>query len=360
MKVAYVCHRYYPYIGGVQTRVKEISENLVNKGYEVKVLTTDPSKNLLTIELVGGVVVKRFKCWAPNDAYYFSRGLKKYLEKNSNNYDVVHAHGYSAFPALYAAQTKKMNRLIFTPHYHEKGHTLFRNLLHVPYKFVAKKIFKKSERIVCVSNYEKSLIMNKFEICEEKIAVIPNGVNLEEFRGLEKRKGDRKVILYVGRLEGYKGVHYLIKVLSKLDDEIVLEIVGKGLFKDNLVKLTKRLGVERRVEFYQDMPRNNLLQKYVDADLFVLLSKYEAYSISVAEALASKTPCIVANTSALKEWVDDECCFGVDYPINIDKLADVINKVIGKEVKTVELWSWEKVAKELERIYKQDACMWQR
>lgn len=46
MKIAQVCHRYYPYIGGVETRVEEISKRLVRKGFDVEVLTNDPSGKL--------------------------------------------------------------------------------------------------------------------------------------------------------------------------------------------------------------------------------------------------------------------------------------------------------------------------
>ena len=98
MKIAQVCPRYYPDIGGVQTHVKEISEGLAKKGFEVEVLTIDPSKKLLKKEVLNGVIVKRFGSWAPNEAYYFSRELKRYLAKNSSDYDVVHAHSYHAFP----------------------------------------------------------------------------------------------------------------------------------------------------------------------------------------------------------------------------------------------------------------------
>ena len=83
----------------------------------------------------------------------------------------------------------------------------------------------------------------------------------------------------------------------------------------------------------------------------MLLSKYEVFSIAVAEALASKTPCIVANTSALTEWVDNRNCFGINYPISSSQLAELINKVIGKKIGEVKLWPWEQVVEETLRIY---------
>ena len=273
--------------------------------------------------------------------------------KNSNNYDVVHAHSYHAFPALYAAQAKNRNKLVFTPHYHGTGHTFFRSMLHVPYKFLGKKIFEKADKIICVSKYEKSLVAKNFKVNDEKISIIPNGLNLEEFEGLQKEKKDYRAILYVGRLEKYKGVHCLIKALPMLNNDTVLEIVGKGPYKKSLVKLVRKLGLESRVNFHHNLPKEKLLQKYADADLFVSLSKHEAFGICVAEALASKTPCIVANTSALEEWIDNENCFGIDYPIDVDELGKLINEVIGREIGAVKLYAWDDTVRELSRIYEE-------
>jgi glycosyltransferase involved in cell wall biosynthesis len=355
IKVLQVCSKYYPDTGGVEEHVKNISERLV-KNFEVSVFTTDPSGKLPKEELVNEVKVIRFKSWAPHEAYYFSAALKKHLAKHSNSFDIVHAHNYGALPALYAAQTKGKNKLVFTPHYHGTGHTFIRALLHKPYKFLGKTIFEKADGIVCVSNHEKSLIVNNFKVDDEKVVVIPNGVNLEEFKSLKRIKKSCKTMLCVSRLEKYKGIQYLIEVLPLLESDVVLEIVGKGPYKENLVKLAEKLNVSDRVKFFQVLPRSELLQKYVDADVFVLLSKHEAYGLSVAEALCAGTPCIVANTSALTEWVDGGNCFGIDYPIDLDVLADLIMKVMGKRVCKTAVLDWNEVANRLAKLYA-DVCV---
>jgi len=331
--------------------VKNIAEKLA-RNFDVTVCATDPLGGLPKEEEIDGVKVKRFKSWAPNNSYFFSRQLRKYLAENSGNYDIVDAHSYHDLPAFYAAQAKNRNKLVFTPHYHGVGHTFFRNLLHVPYELFSKKIFEKADKIVCVSNYEKKLIIDHFKIEGKKAIVIPNGVNLEEFKGLGKTKKDYKAILYVGRLEKYKGVEYLVRVLPKLDKDKTLEVVGKGAHKKSLVKLAKNMGVESRVRFYQDLSRGELLKKFKDADVFVSLSEYEAFGISIAEAIASKTPCIVANKSALKEWIDGKNCFGIGYPIDLEELASLIGSVIGKRAGTSKLLDWNEVTKRIVNLYR--------
>jgi glycosyltransferase involved in cell wall biosynthesis len=301
--------------------------------------------------MINGVKVRRFKSWAPNEAYYFSLELKKWLMVKSDGYDIVHAHSYHALPALYAAEAKGKNKLIFSSHYHGKGHTFFRVLLHIPYKFLGGKIFERADKVVCGSSFEKNLVTKNFTVNEEKIVVVPNGVDLG-FKGLRKNKAECRKVLCVSRLEKYKGIQYLIRVLPKLDNDIVLDIVGKGPYKQRLVRLARELGVENRARFLQDLSRKELLQKYVDADLFALLSEHEAYGISVAEALASGTPCVVADTSALSEWIDNENCFGIRYPINLDELASLINSVIGKRMGALRLPDWDEVTDKLVNVYK--------
>lgn len=143
----------------------------------------------------------------------------------------------------------------------------------------------------------------------------------------------------------------MIKVLPKLDPDIFLEIVGDGPYRVALLDLARKMGVQTKVRFYASLQRKELLQKYADADLFVLLSNHECYGICVAEALASRTPCIVANTSSLREWVDGKNCFGVRYPIEIEDLRKSIVAVIGKQISQVPIYEWNHAVKELTKIY---------
>jgi glycosyltransferase involved in cell wall biosynthesis len=353
MRILQVCQRYFPYYGGVEEHVRQISERLAKEN-EVEVCTTDPSGSLARTEFVNGVEVKRFDCYAPNDAFYFSSAMKRYLKDNSESFDVVHAHNYHAFPALYAAQTKKGKKLVFTPHYHGKGGTFFRSLLHKSYKFFGGEVFAKADKVVCVSNYERNLLSKNFGKIDGKVVLIPNGVNLDEFKGLKERKGDSHLVLTVGRLEQYKGVQHLVRVMPKLARDVVLNVVGEGVYLGTLVKLVKKLSVENRVRFFQKLSREDILQKYVEAGVFALLSEGESYGLTVAEALLCGTPCIVANTSALTDWVDNKNCYGVDYPIDQNRLKVLIEKLMGQRVSelTAPILDWNDVTERLLNIYK--------
>jgi glycosyltransferase involved in cell wall biosynthesis len=354
LKILQVCPGvYFSGRGGVSEHVVRISEALVKLGHDVTVYATN-SGELPYVEIKNGVKVKRFPRIAPGVAYFFSPAM--FFSLASADFDVVHAHNFNALP-MHFALLAKCKKFVVTAHFHGSGHSVFRDCLFKIFRIFGKRTLLKANTVVAVSEYEKKLLMQQFNFKENKVTVVPNGLNFEEFQGLEKHEKGSRCILFVGRLEEYKGVQYLIEVLPHLDSDIVLEIVGRGPFRDALKNLAEQLDVADRVFFFQDVPRIELLQKYFDSDVFVLLSKHEAYGLVVAEALVSGTPCIVADASALSEWIDNRHCFGLKLPITLDVLAKLIDKTINDKVihgpsKTSDkIISWTNVALQLERAY---------
>ncbi len=359
MRIAQICPRYYPDIGGVETHVKEISERLAKSGFDVEVVCTDTTGRLKKHETISGVAITRFRAFAPGDAYYFAPQIYFYLRNRS--YDIIHAHGYHALPAFFAALAKEARRFVFTPHYHRGGHTLIRNLLHKPYKPIGKKIFEKADKVVCVSEYEKRNVLSDFNMVPGKIEKIPNGLNLAEFADIKKHN-EEGALLYVGRLEKYKGIQHIIKALPYLKD-FRLKIIGKGPFENDLRRLAEELSVTGRIQWYKNLTREEMLTHYASADVFLMLSTHEAYGITVAEALMSGTPCIVAMGRALDEFVDGERCMGIEIPITDEKLVSIILKlkesgIKGRiETKNLPIHDWNDVTGKLIEIYRGIQCI---
>ncbi len=349
-----------PYVDnqGVAVHVRNVACRLARR-HDVTVFAPMDTRSRVRHEVVDGVNVERFKCYAPSDSYVFS--VEMPLRMREEEFDVVHGHGYHCLPMHFAAVFGRGRKFVATPHFHGVGHTSFRNGLMQVFKLIGKRTMTRADVIVAVSESEKSLICDHLGISEDRVTVIPNGVSFEEFEGLRKRGSDVRSLLFVGYLAGFKGAQYLVEVLPKLDDDVVLDVVGRGPLRPYLERRAAELGVGDRVRFSGYLSRKDLLQKFADADVFCLPSRFEAYSLVVAEALAAGTPCVVARTSALAEWVDEESVFGVGYPIDLGEMAGKIGHVLndGVDKQAMRKWygskllDWNEVANRLERVYLQ-------
>jgi len=349
MKIAQVCHRYYPNRGGVENHVKEISERLAKK-FDVEVITADLSSNNKQITELKGVRIKRFRSIAPNDAYFLSPQIFFCLRKR--DFDVIHAHNYHAFHALFASLVKG-GKFVFTPHYHGMGSTPFRNFLNKPYKLLGSKIFKRADKIICVSNYERDLVERHFGV---EAIVIPNGLNLKEIQEVKPFDFDADLILYVGRLEKYKNIHLAIKAMKYLPDDFHFYIGGTGNYESNLRDLIHKFGLEGRVKllgFISDAEKYRWLKT---CSLFINLSSIEAFGITVIEALAAGKPVIVNEEGGLRALAGK---FEGVFPVrvhedsdSIAKLAKMMEKRMGEQVKVdLSEYDWDNIAKKVEDVY---------
>ncbi|MDZ7795646.1 MAG: glycosyltransferase [Candidatus Marinimicrobia bacterium] len=113
--------------------------------------------------------------------------------------------------------------------------------------------------------------------------------------------------LFVGRLEPYKNVDKILKLIKYYDDYNAV-IIGSGSIKDNLIKYSLKNEIYNKVRFLEGISYRELIKYYKSAKVFISLSKFESYGITVAEALSCKTPCIVNNNTALTDFVNGVDC----------------------------------------------------
>jgi len=280
-------------VGGVETHVAALAVRLAARGHDVEVLTQRKVRCATSIERIAGVTVRRFPLALPEPIYALAPGIWRYLRRYGARYDLVHAHSYHAFPALFAALAG-CRPLVFTPHYHGGGHTPLGRALHLPYRAVGSLMLQRADAIICVSHSEAGLLLRHFPAAADRIAVIPNGVDVAAIRRAQPFPGQQTLILSVGRLAVYKRVDRLLGALTRLDDRFVLCVIGEGPARADLEALAVRLGLEARVHFLGQVDQARLYRWYRTAAIYASLSSQEAFGMTLLESLAGGA-CVIAS-----------------------------------------------------------------
>lgn len=295
MKIIQVCPRYYPNIGGVETHVKEISEMLVDKGFEVEVVCTDPSYKFPKNEKINGVKVKRFWAIAPKESYFFSPAIYFYLR--SQKYDVLHAHSYHSFPAFFAALACN-KRFIFTPHSFGFKKSTIKYIFHRLYRPLGSYIFKTADKVISIAQMEKEMLIKTFKIPIAKIIYLPLPIKFEPENKLKYEKIFTKIAFF-GRLSQEKNIDVLIRAFEMVRNqhpECRLYIAGDGPLRKELENIGKKV---KDVHFTGRLFNNDLNDFIDDIDIFVLSSKFEVSPRSVIEAMSKGIPAVVTPVGEL-------------------------------------------------------------
>jgi glycosyltransferase involved in cell wall biosynthesis len=143
-----------------------------------------------------------------------------------------------------------------------------------------------------VSRYEARLVKEQFG---SNSLVIQNGIAEDTFQYNWNPPSDGLVLTYAGRLERYKRVHILIEaasILLRRKHEVTVRIIGDGPELSNLLRLSSRLGV--KVQHFHFLRRREYLGLLSTSSFFVNPSRYEAFSIVVAEAKTIGLPVVVS------------------------------------------------------------------
>jgi glycosyltransferase involved in cell wall biosynthesis len=323
-------HAFPPYTGGLSYVVEHLSVNLAKMGFEVEVLTLDIDGGLPSYEEYNGVNVRRFRGYAPDNCYFIpSLEYIEYLKKVKA--DVVHVHNIGSLltPITTAVLSKNSDRpkIVITPHHHEAGSKWHTKIGWLFYKPIAKQALLKANVIHAVSDYEASLIKRDFGL---EAFVIPNGINEDVLRYRWDPPKDRIVITYAGRVERYKRLDLVLRVvaeLSKSNIETTLRVIGEGSDLERIVKVAKNAGVNLETPGF--LSRLKYLEALSKSTVAINLSDYEAYSLVTAEALAMGVPTIVA-----KPWgsiFKDKGAYIVDKH-DTHGIAKLIMKIYNQEI----------------------------
>lgn len=248
------------------------------------------------------------------------------------NFDLVNAHW--AYPDGFAAYlVAKALRKPISVTVHGSDINLFTKY------WLRKKIIsfylKRVDRIIAVSNFMKSKLVD-LGIPTSKVAVIPNGVDLELFKPLPQDERDgKKRVLFVGGLLPVKGADILIKAVGRLVKDgmrdLHLTVVGKGPEEKRLRSLTRKLGLEKNVTFAGRRPAEEIPLWMNEADIICVPSWSEGWSCVAMEALACGRPVVASAAGGPEEIIRDEKYGFLVPPGKVEDLAEAIKKALEKD-----------------------------
>lgn len=371
-------------IGGISPHVYFLSRSLVKKGVKVYVVTCD-FPNSPQHEVIDGVEVFRidsYKNPAPDFAswvYLMNMNMQKEAAKLISDLggeiDIFHAHDWLVATAGIGLKHIFRKPLLATIHSTEIGrkngiHSDYDRMIHETEAWLTYEAWK----VICCSNYMISHVRWAFSLPEDKLIMVPNGVDYEVYSKEDdgnhtqfRRKfalPDEKIALFVGRLVYEKGVHVFVnaapRVLEKVNAKFV--IVGNGYMKEQLSQLVNTMGLTHKILFTGFVDEKTLRELQKSSDVSVVPSLFEPFGIVALEAMAANSPVVVSDTGGLSEIVEHDFNGVKTYAGNPDSLAWGISKVLTdngyanwikanayKRIK--EKYNWDNIAEQTKTIY---------
>ena len=377
MKILMLSWEYPPKnVGGLAQHVSHLSQALAKLGTEIHVLTVGGDE-VEPYEEYKGVKIHRvstyslsapdFRTWI----LHLNFSLLEYavtLVNTIKNVDIIHAHDWLVAYTGRALKHAFKLPLLATIHATEYGRN--HGLHNETQKYISDVewwLTYEAWKVIVCSSYMKRELNHFFQLPDDKMRIIPNGVNIEgDQLKVNTIQGYEKYIFFIGRLVREKGIQVLIDAAPKILNyfpEARFIIAGTGPYEEQLRARVRQLRLEHRVHFagyVNDQLRTKL---YKQSSVAVFPSLYEPFGIVALEAMAARTPVVVSDTGGLGEIVDH----GVDgfkcYVGSPDSLAGNIMAVLGNPnlaqqfrdngySKAKNKYSWFSIAEQTIGVYR--------
>lgn len=388
MKILMLTWEYPPRIvGGIARVVHDLSKRLIKDGHEVTVITYKEG-DLPEYENDKGVEVYRVENYMihPNSFIDWTLQLNfnmvaktaELINKNGK-FDVIHAHDW-----LVASSAKTLKQsygipLVATIHATESGRNS--GIHNDSQRYINDTewlLTYEATEVIVNSNFMKGHVQSLFGLPFDKINVVPNGINLTNFNGIERdyefrrqyAMDNEKIILYVGRLVYEKGIQHLISAMPKIIqgyNDVKLVIAGKGGMLDDLKAQAEAMGIANKIYFTGYLNAKQVQKIYKCADVAVFPSTYEPFGIVALEGMLAGVPTVVSDIGGLDEIVDHGINGMKSYAGNPNSIADsVLTVLYDKQLaaamakkakqKVKEEFNWNKIAQDTHYIYEKAIC----
>ena len=343
MKVAVVRYKYVNY-GGAEGFVDQYTNQLISAGHEVHIFAHQWEAGSHPHLHVHSVPAWTLNAWirSLSFSWFAVRELRK------GNFDIVQSHERIFCQDIYRAgdgchrEWLEQRKKFLSP---AKRFFLMWNPFHQLILFMEKRLFEKGgcRKIVAISEMVKKDIQKHYQVPDDKIEVVYNGVSLTRFHPENKKRyrstvreklnipENQVVILFVGSGFERKGLKFLLQALEFLSsDNWHLLLMGKG----NWSRYLPFASPDNQEKITCLEPVNDLEKYYASADIFVLPSIYEPFGNANLEALASGLPVVTSLNSGAAEILDHgENGMVVNNPSDPKEIAEKINSLFDSSVR---------------------------
>jgi len=302
--------------------------------------------------------------------------LLRVTGKTIKNYDVIHIHEPRTTIAWIVSYYARKHKIPYVVHARGSltlttGRTNFKKVFDLLF---GKKTITEASKLVALTRDESKQYI-EMGADPEKIEVIPNAIDLSLYESIPSQgelrekygiSSQDKIILFLGRLNKIKGIDLLLEAFAEITEEldnVRLVIVGPDDgYQQKTNQLIDELGIKDKTTCTGPLYEDDKLAAYVDADVYVLPSRYEIFGNTVLEACACGTPVIVTERCGVSDFVSE---FGYVSSFDKKELKETIIKVLTDPSlpKTIneqqellkERFSQKVIVGEIENIYKEVA-----
>lgn len=297
--------------GGAEKVAWDLAKSLSKKN-EVFILTFGEKDSFKMIENIGVYFIKNVNhgLW-----YYMTLGRIDILRiYNKIKPDVIHSHMHSII--TFTLRFKRANKIL-TLHNSKYEHYHKTKIQKLKHNLITKKSLNKY-KITTVSKHMQKYLANYLK---KEVTHIPNGINNKEFYFKKDITTDKKIILYVGRLEEFKGVRQILEA-SRILKEYKFQFIGLGTYFN--------FYQTENVHFLGRKKPNEIIDFYNKSFISVFPSKYENYPLVGLEAMACGSLVLANNIDGFREYIiDEENGFLAD----LNSPKNIINKI--KEISKI-------------------------
>lgn len=362
MRIGFFTDTFLPQRNGVVTSLLNFGSELVERGHEVFVFC--PKSNVKEFQ---GMTVFSYPAVAFRPYPEFRIAVPRGRDR-APRLDIAHTHSpfTMGFFGWRVAKFQKIPRV-------STFHTLLSEYVGYLSRFgkIALKLvtwrfcrlfYKRHRKLIAPSKTLKKIL--EAHGIRKPIEVIPNGIDTNFFRPLDKIEARKrlgleggKILLSLSRLGYEKNIDVMIRAFEDVDAKLI--IAGRGPAERKLKKLTRELGLQKKVVFKGFVPEKLKPTYYSAADAFIIASDVETQGLVVVEAMACGTPVIGANSRALPEIINDGRNGYLFEPRNVEQLAEKIEMFEPSErmrknaIRTSKNFSIEKCTAKLEKLYRE-------